>query len=57
MFLSLLIEELCTEEENNEAGCTLTFGGQCKSDVALNRHFLHSILIEEFFITQLYANI
>ena len=29
MFLSLLIEELCTKEENNKAGCTLTFGGQC----------------------------
>ena len=29
MFLSSLIEELCTKEENNESGCTLTFGGQC----------------------------
>ena len=29
MFLSSLIEELCTKEENNEAACTLTFGGQC----------------------------
>ena len=29
MFLSSLIEELCTKEENNKAGCTLTFGGQC----------------------------
>ena len=30
MFLSSLIEELCTKEENNKAGCTLTFGGQCR---------------------------
>ena len=29
MFLSSLIEELCTKEENNKAGCTVTFGGQC----------------------------
>ena len=29
MFLSTLIEELRTKEENNKAGCTLTFGGQC----------------------------
>ena len=29
MFLSSLIEELCTKEENNKAGSTLTFGGQC----------------------------
>ena len=29
MFLSSLIEELCTKEENNKAGCALTFGGQC----------------------------
>ena len=26
MFLSSLIEELCTKEENNKAGCTLNFG-------------------------------
>ena len=29
MFLSLLIKELCTNEENNKVGCTLIFGGQC----------------------------
>ena len=29
MFLSSLIEDLCTKEENNKAGYTLTFGGQC----------------------------
>ena len=29
MFLSSLIKELCTKEENNKAGCTLIFGGQC----------------------------
>ena len=45
MFLSSLIEELCTKEENKKAGCTLTFGGQC-SRVALYKvlciplHFL-----------------
>ena len=31
MFLSSLIEELCTKEENNKAGCALTFGEQCIS--------------------------
>ena len=45
MFLSLLIEELCTKEENNKAGCTLTFGGQCISvDVvwkAAERWWMH----------------
>ena len=29
MFLSSIIEELWTKEENNKAGCTFTFGGQC----------------------------
>ena len=29
MFCSVLIEELRIKEENNKAGCTLTFGGQC----------------------------
>ena len=29
MFLSSLIEELGTKEENYKAGCTLTFGVQC----------------------------
>ena len=29
MFLSSLIEELYTKEENNKAGCTFAFGGQC----------------------------
>ena len=28
MFLSSVIEELCTKEENNKADCALTFGGQ-----------------------------
>ena len=28
MFLSSLIEELCTKEEHNETGSTLTFRGQ-----------------------------
>ena len=32
MFLSSLIEELCTKEENNKAGCILTFVGQCNSN-------------------------
>ena len=31
MFLSSLIEELSTKEENNKAGCTLTFGGSVKT--------------------------
>ena len=38
MFLSSLIEELCSKEENNKAGCTLTFGGQCILD------FYHKLL-------------
>ena len=29
MFLSSSINELCPKEENNKAGVTLTFGGQC----------------------------
>ena len=29
MLLSSLIEKLCTKEENNKAGCTLTYGEQC----------------------------
>ena len=37
MLLSSLIEELCTKEENNKAGCTLIFGGQCISLYALKR--------------------
>ena len=28
MSFSSLIEELCTKDENNKTGCTLTFGGQ-----------------------------
>ena len=28
MFLGSLIEKVCTKEENNKAGCTLTFRGQ-----------------------------
>ena len=31
MFLWPLTEELCTKE-NDKAGCTLTFGGQCIQD-------------------------
>ena len=37
MFLRSLIEELCTKEENNKAGCTLTFGGQCSISVPWGR--------------------
>ena len=33
MFLSSLIEEFCTKKENNKAGCTLTFGGQCIKNI------------------------
>ena len=29
MLLSSLTEELCTKEENNEDGCTVTLEGQC----------------------------
>ena len=30
MFVSSLIEELCSKETKNKACCTLTFLGQCK---------------------------
>ena len=30
MFLSSVIEEVRTKEENNKAGCPLTFGEPCK---------------------------
>ena len=36
MFLSSIIEELCTKEENNKAGSILTFGGQCISFLYLS---------------------
>ena len=29
MFLSPLIEELCTKEENDKTGCKLNFGHEC----------------------------
>ena len=29
MFLCSLIEELCTEEGNDETGCNFNFGHQC----------------------------
>ena len=29
MFLSSLIEELCTKEENDKTGCKLNFGHEC----------------------------
>ena len=30
MFLSSLIEELCTKEENDKTGCKLNFGHECR---------------------------
>ena len=36
MFLSSLIEELHTNEENNAAGYTITFGRQCILNPILN---------------------
>ena len=29
MFLSSLIEELCTKKENDKTGCKLNFGHEC----------------------------
>ena len=29
IFLSSLIEELCTKEENDKTGCKLNFGHEC----------------------------
>ena len=29
MFLSFLIEELCSKEENDKTGCNFTFGHEC----------------------------
>ena len=33
MFLSSLIEELCTKEENDKTGCKLNFEHECNSDI------------------------
>ena len=44
MFLSSLIEELCTKEENNKVDCTLTFGGEC-----IHRtQYLYNLLINPY---------
>ena len=37
MFLSSLIEDLCTKEENNKASCTLTFVEQCNKIIFLSK--------------------
>ena len=43
MFLSSLIEELCTKEENNKTGFTLTFEGQCTLNLAITVSNIHII--------------
>ena len=43
MFLSLLIEELCTKEENDKTGCNFNFGHECIKQNAKDideQHFL-----------------
>ena len=53
MFLSSLIEELCTKEENNEAGRTLTFRGQCIFELLfsnLNQNLFRIIKISRSFL-------
>ena len=45
MYLSSLIEELCTKEENNKASYTLTFGEQCSMEVSAVRDV--SLIISE----------
>ena len=47
MFLSSLIEELYTEEENNKVGCTLTFGGPCILNGRINENCFQGSLINE----------
>ena len=44
MFLSLLIEELCTKEENNKADYTLTFKAQC----TFFFHFFFFVFVSRF---------
>ena len=53
MFLSSLIEELCTKEENNEVGCTLTFGGQCITPL----HPLVKLQVKNFLFNSNFASI
>ena len=38
MFLSSLIEELCTKEENDKTGCKLNFGHECKIGLSEERY-------------------
>ena len=46
MLLSSLIEEICTKEENNKVGCTLTFEGQYIYVHIIKRlHFLDFLII------------
>ena len=40
--LKISTEELCTKEENNKAGCTLTFKGQC---IDIKPCFLECLLL------------
>ena len=48
LFLSSLIEELCTKEENNKAGCTLIFGGQCIFLYYRDSHLCHYVILMSF---------
>ena len=35
MFLSSLIKELCTKEENDKTGCKLNFGHECSIEACI----------------------
>ena len=45
MFLSYLIEEICTKEENNKAGCNFNFGHQSEKRVSSKTFSLFSAIL------------
>ena len=59
MFLSSLIEELCTKEENNKAGCTLTFGEQCilEETMLKSKNSFEVIITVNYFLIILLNNL
>ena len=53
MFLNSLIEELCTKEEINKAGWTLSFGGQ-RTLILLNPNRTFTVHIVKLFLIRLF---
>ena len=43
MFLSSLLEELCTKQKNNKAGFTLTFRGQYILKIIISKKYGNSL--------------